>query len=98
MKVLQITYPTNLDMCNKKNDNIDIFVKLENEKDYCITIATIEWIKNNMPNGYLEPFTPYIIVSELKKEIIEKAIEDFSTDDAYWLRLYSVSYQDEIPE
>ena len=49
-----------------------------------------------MPNGYLEPGAPDIIVSELKKEIIEKAIEDFSTDDAYWLRLYSVSYGEKI--
>lgn len=37
-----------------------------------------------------------IIVSELKDNIIENAIEDYSKEDAYWLRLYSISYGDQI--
>lgn len=42
MKVISIEYPTPLKNCNIKNDNIDIFVKLENGNKYCITVATIE--------------------------------------------------------
>lgn len=97
MKIIKITYPTSLEKCDIEKDNIDVFVKLENDKEYCITVATIEWIKNNMENDFYPAGPPDIIVSELKDKIIRKAIEDYSKEDAYWLRLYSISYGEEIP-
>lgn len=30
---IKIIYPTPLKLCNIKNDNIDVFVKLENKKE-----------------------------------------------------------------
>lgn len=32
MKIINIIYPTPLKLCNIKNDNIDVFVKLENKE------------------------------------------------------------------
>lgn len=98
MKVSSITYPTDLEKCDAQNDNIDVFVELENGKEYCVTVATLEWVKNDMINGFHPAGTPEIIVTELKDDIIRNAIEDYCVDDAYWLRLFSVSYGDDLPD
>ena len=98
MKTLSIKYPTDLSTCNVLNDNIDVFVRLENGRDYCVTVATIEWVKNDMKDGFQPAGAPMIIVSKLEEKIIEKAIADYCNDDAYWLRLFTVSYGDSIPE
>lgn len=53
MKVISIEYPTSLNNCNiKKNDNIDIFVKVENGNKYCITVATIEMRLTELQGGH----------------------------------------------
>ena len=75
-----------------------MFVKLDHGKEYCVTIATIEWIKNDMAKGYHPAGTPEIIVSELNEEIIRKALEDYCAEDAFWLRLFSVSCGESIPD
>ena len=51
MKVISIEYPTSLNNCNIKNDNIDIFVKVENGNKYCITVATIEMRLTELHGG-----------------------------------------------
>ena len=98
MKVSSIIFPTPINECNLFCDNIDVFVKLENEKNFCVTIATIEWITQNMKKGFLEPGTPNIIVTKLQKDIIENAIKEYASDDAYWLKVCSLSYGEEIPQ
>lgn len=59
MKIITIEYPIPLEKCNKINDNIDIFVKLENRNSYCITVATIDWICDYVGTRYL-PSVPLI--------------------------------------
>ena len=98
MKVSSIIFPTPINECNLFCDNIDVFVKLENEKNFCVTIATIEWITQNMKKGFLEPGAPNIIVTRLQKDIIENAIKEYASDDAYWLKVCSLSYGEEIPQ
>ena len=98
MKVESIIYSTALDTCNKINDNIDIFVTLENKKSYCVTIATVDWICEQVGRRYLPSGAPDIIVKELDKTLIEAAVEQYAKEDAYWLRVYSMSYGDAIPE
>jgi hypothetical protein len=98
LKISSINYPTPLEACDVICDNIDVFVKLENKKEYCVTIATIEWIIQNMDNGFLEPGAPNIIVSKLDAEIIENALNEYALEDAYWLRVFSLSYGDQIRE
>lgn len=95
MDITKIEYPSKWD--NPINDNIDVFVTLKNGKTYCVTIATIAWVDEQVIKmGYLLPST-YIIIAEFSDENIKRALTAYSSDDAYWLRLYSVSSGDEIP-
>ena len=93
IKVISIEYPTPMKNCNIKNDNIDIFVKLENGNKYCITVATIDWISDHVGSG-----SPDLIVKELQNQVIEDAVKEYSEDDAYWLRVFSMSYGDEVSD
>lgn len=98
MKVVSIEYPTSPEKCNKLNDSIDVFVTLENGNTYCVVVATIGWLCNYAVTGYAPSGAPFIIVKELEPQLIEKAISQYSEDDAYWLRVYSMSYGDDIPD
>ena len=98
IKVISIEYPTTLKNCNIKNDNIDIFVKLENGNKYWITVATIDWISDHVGERHLPSGSPDLIVKELQNQLIEDAVKEYSEDDAYWLRVFSMSYGDEIPD
>lgn len=97
MKINSIEYPVPLESCNRLNDNIDIFVKLENGNEYCITVATINWISHCIGRKYLPSGAPHLIVKELDYQLIEEAVKEYAKDDAYWLRVFSMSYGDEIP-
>lgn len=95
MNVRKIEYPTA--WVDSENDNIDVFVTLENGNSYCVTVATVKWVNEHVTkNGYLPP-SVHIIISKLSYDNIKKAINAYAADDAYWLRLYSVSSGDEIP-
>ncbi len=96
MMIKRIEYPSKWD--DQKNDNIDVFVTLENSKSYCVTVASIGWVSETVNKfGYL-PASVHIIISEFTDENIKRAVTDYASDDAYWLRLYSVSAGDEIPD
>lgn len=99
MKVIDIEYPTSLKKCHQYNDNIDVFVTLENKQTYCITITTLAWIKDYMKQThkrYWEPASFDLIVEELSCFIIEEAIQEYAKDDAYCLKILSLSTGDEI--
>ena len=99
MKVVSVEYPTPIENgCDKKNDNIDVFVMLENGKSYCVTVATVDWICNRVGERYLPIGAPDIIVKELDYKLIEEAVNEYAEDDAYWLRVYSMSHGDDIPD
>lgn len=98
MKVFSIEYPTSLEKCDRLNDNIDVFVKLENGNSYCITVATSDWICDRVGTKYLPSGAPDIIVKELEYKLIEEAINEYAEGDAYWLRVYSMSHGDQIPD
>ena len=98
MKVISIEYPVPLEDCNKMNDNIDIFVMLENGKKYCVTVATVDWIQGYIGTGYMPSGAPDIIVRELRHQLIEEAVNEYAEGDAYWLRVFSMSYGDVIPD
>lgn len=98
IKVISIEYPTQLKNCNIKNDNIDIFVKLQSGNNYCITVATIDWISDHVGERHLPSGSPDLIVKELQNQLIEDAVKQYSEDDAYWLRVFSMSYGDEVPD
>ncbi|MBL1225702.1 hypothetical protein [Enterococcus sp. BWR-S5] len=88
MKIKAIRYPTTLDKIEDiTNDNIDVFVELEDGFTYVLVIATIKNIKEMMEDGYLEEGPPFIIVDELREDTIRKAIEAHAKEDAYYLKM-----------
>ena len=74
-----------------ENDNLDVFVELENGYTYTIVIATAKNIVSLMDKektNFFGPGHPFIIVKKLTKEIIEEAVKAYAEDDAYWLKYY----------
>ena len=49
--------------------------------------------ERHLPSG-----SPDLIVKELQNQLIEDAVKEYSEDDAYWLRVFSMSYGDEVPD
>lgn len=70
---------------------------MENGNKYCITVIAIDWISDHVGTRYLPSGAPDLIVKELQKHLIEDAVREYSEDDAYWQRVFSMSYGDEVP-
>lgn len=96
MKVLSISYPIPLSAYDRHNAKIDIRVELEDGKVYSPAIATFQWVRNEMQDGFLSAGTPIIIIKELDEKIIQKAVFDYAEDDAWWLKVYSLEYGQEL--
>jgi len=75
------------------DDNLDVLVKLEDGSEYTVIVGTpkIFDIKNRHGMDFLEPGCPFIIVRKLTMEVIEKAIDPYTQDNAYWLKLHHFS-------
>ena len=74
-----------------EDDNLDVFVELENGYTYTVVIATAKNIVSLMDKekmNYSEPGDPFIIVRKLTKEIIEESVKAHAENDAYWLKFY----------
>lgn len=100
MLVKKIIFPTPLESVEDiENDNIDVFVELDDGYTYTVVVATYKNIAALMEstNGeFLEAGSPFIIVKKLTKEIIESAINSYAEDDAYWLKLYHLASEFDI--
>jgi hypothetical protein len=95
MKVESITFFTSLEDIDIFDSNIDVCVTLEDGYDYVVVVAThknLLTLMNNEKSDFLSPGDPLIIVKKLTKEDIEKAIEAYAEDDAYYLKLYAASF------
>jgi hypothetical protein len=46
-------------------------------------------LMNNEKSDFLSPGDPVIVVKQFTKEIIEKTIQAYAADDAYWLKFYA---------
>lgn len=93
MKIKNINFATDLkNVRNIENDNIDIWVELENDYTYVLTVATpknLEYLMDKEQMNYFGPCSPFIIVKELTKEISEAAVKSYAEkNDGYWLKLY----------
>ena len=100
MIVKNISFPTQLeDIQDISDDNIDVFVELDDGYIYTVVVATCKNIVSQMDamkTDFLEAGCPFIIVRKLTKEIIEKAIESYAKEDAYWLKLNYLSAEIDI--
>ncbi len=94
MVVKKIRFPTYLeDIKDIENDNIDVFVELEDGYVYTLVVATAKNIETIMDQEKLNYFStghPFIIVKELTEEIIEEAVKAYAEEnDGYWLKWYN---------
>ncbi|WP_055107858.1 hypothetical protein [Paenibacillus ihumii] len=98
MRVLNISYPTPLsEILNKDNDNIDVFIELEDGSKITLVVSTPENLISQMNKenvNYLTAPQPEIIVKSLTHENIKRAIEECVDEDAFWLKLLFVASTD----
>jgi hypothetical protein len=77
---------------NILDDNVDVAVELDNGHTYVVVVATqknLLTLMTNEKSNFLSPGDPMIVVKELTKEVVEKAIEAYAEDDAYYLKFYA---------
>jgi hypothetical protein len=91
--LVNISFPTYLeDITDIENDNIDVFVELEDGYTYTVVVATAKNIESLMDQekmNYFRPGDPFIIVKKLTKDIIEETLKAYAeNNDGYWLKLY----------
>jgi hypothetical protein len=94
MKVQKIEILSDLsyDLKDIEDYNSDVLVELENGQDYIVVVATpknLLSLMNNEKSDFLSPGDPMIVVKQFTKEIIEKTIQAYAADDAYWLKFYA---------
>lgn len=92
MEIRSITFPTPLSNINNiDNDNIDVFVELENGMVLTLVVTTplniLDYMDKN-DKGFLEAGPPDIIVKSLTEENIFDAIKAYGKDNGYWLKQY----------
>ncbi|MDE6313850.1 MAG: hypothetical protein K2M46_09590 [Lachnospiraceae bacterium] len=99
MKIKKITYPTPLEtILNIYNDNIDVFVEMEDGTKYTLTVCTPQFYVSYMKKENLEfvpAGCPDVIVSVLTDEIIKKALQTYCKYDGYWIKLYYLAGMNE---
>jgi hypothetical protein len=100
MEVKKISFPTQLkDIKDIDDDNIDVFVELDDGYIYTVVIATYKNLLSQMDamkSDFLEAGSPFIIVRRLTEEIIEQAVKSYAKEDAYWLKLNHLSGEFDI--
>ena len=92
MKIINIEYPTVLSkISNIKDDNVDVFVELDDGFTYNLVVSTPKNLETEMSrekSDFIAPGHPMVFVKELTDENIRRAIESYLEDNAYWLKLY----------
>ncbi|MBB6215036.1 hypothetical protein HNQ80_001125 [Anaerosolibacter carboniphilus] len=95
MNIKNISYPTPLDIVTDiENDNIDVCVELENGFSMTLVVTTpknLLWYMNKENREYIEAGSVDIIVKSLTEDNIRMAIETYTENNAYWLKLYYVA-------
>jgi hypothetical protein len=97
MIVKKISFPVPLtDIEDIYDDNIDVFVDLENGHSYTVGLGTpknLLTLMNNEKSNFLPPGEPMIIVRKLTMEVIQEAIQAYAEHaDGYWLKLHHFAF------
>ena len=93
MLIKEISFPSSLEYVEDiYDDNLDVFVELEDGSKYTVIVGTpknLLTLMNRHGMDFLEPGGPFIIVRKLTMEVIEKAIDAHTENNAYWLKLHN---------
>lgn len=80
------------DIKDIENNNVNVFVELEDGYNYTVTVTTAKNIESLMYNEKMNYFAPgyqFIIFKKLTKEMIEETLKSYAeNNDRYWLKLY----------
>ncbi len=91
MKIKSINYLSDWAEVNALNDNIDVSVVLDDERQYTFVVATpnnVFWCMENEGQDYFFG-TPMLFVKSLTVENIERAVTAIVTEDhGRWLEIY----------
>ena len=71
--------------------NMDVSVNLENGRNYVVVVGTPKNLLKLMENeksDFLSPGDPIVIVKKMTKEVVEKAIQAYAEDNAYYFIFY----------
>lgn len=91
MRVKKIEYPTPLSQVKDiENDNIDVFVELENGEEYVVVVSTPQNYYWYMEKEGIDYYCgcPEIIVKKITEDNIKRAIDEYAEGNAYWLKYY----------
>ncbi|MGB7605592.1 MAG: hypothetical protein WBL93_08970 [Lutisporaceae bacterium] len=94
MKVIKIEYPTQLsELKDIKDDNIDVFVELDDGITYTVVVSTPKNYYSYMEKENIDFYcgVPDVIVKEITHDNIERAIIKYAEDNAYWLKYYHLA-------
>ena len=76
-----ISYISQYSETNVDNDNIDVCVSCDNEKEFTFVIATIKNVEQLLENGILNPAIKLLIVDKLTQTKIEGVIDLVMQDE-----------------
>lgn len=95
MLIKSIKFEPKLEDIEKKDDdNVDAIIELNDGYEYIVPVIThknILSLINNEKSDFLFPMDPMIVVKELTRDNIERAIKAYAKDDAFWLKLYHLA-------
>ncbi|MFJ7662279.1 hypothetical protein ACIQXW_07750 [Lysinibacillus sp. NPDC097162] len=95
MDIIRVEFPTPLsDIKNIEDDNIDVFIELEDGMTYTLVITTPKNLYTLMRNekiSYIPAGPSFVIVESLTEKNIIDVIKTYVVNEAYWLKLNFIS-------
>jgi hypothetical protein len=82
-----------------ENDSIDVCVDFEDGYTFTVSIATTKNLLQRMDeekSNFSNPSDLVIVVRKLTQEIITEALEAYSEDNAFWLKLHQFASEIDI--
>ena len=90
-RIRELKYLSNVDDCDVENDNIDVHVVMDDEREYTFVVATpsnIAWCMENEGSDYWFG-EPMVFVKRLTRSNIENALRALVSDgEERWLAIY----------
>ena len=88
---MRIEFVSPIEEIDQANDNVDIFLRLDDGRVYSFVVATPNNIYRYMHNEGIDYFfgVPPVLVEKMTLETVERALKAIVTeDDGKWLTVY----------
>lgn len=95
MDIIRVEFPTPLsEIKDIEDDNIDVFIELDDGMTYTLVVATpknLDTLMNNEEKSYISAGPPFVIVKSLTEKNILDVIKTYVVNNAYWLKVHFAS-------